>query len=52
MKYEEDTEEKETREKVMIPAQRREPTNEEKEEKLGELVEPRIWTTPRRWRIY
>ena len=51
MKYE-DTEEKETREKVMVPVQRREPTKEEKEEKLEELVEPKVWTPPRRWRVY
>ena len=52
MEYEEEMEGKETKEKVMVPAQRRESTNEEEEGKLEELVEPKVWTIPRRWHIY
>jgi hypothetical protein len=52
MEHEEDTEIRETREKVRVTAQRREFTYEEEEEISEELVEPKIWTMPRRWYVY
>ena len=52
MEYEEDMEWKEIKEKVMVPAQRRESNKEEEEETLEELVEPKVWTIPRRWHIH
>jgi hypothetical protein len=52
MEFEEDAVGKETREKVMVPVQRPKPTNEEEEAIPAELVEPKVWTTPRRWYIY
>ena len=52
MEYEEDMKRKETREKVIVPAQRHELNNEEEEGISEELVEPKVWTMPRRWQIY
>jgi hypothetical protein len=53
MEYEEDVAGKEgIREKVLVPVQRHQPANEEEAAIPGEPVEPKIWTTPRRWYVY
>ena len=52
MGYEEERAIEETREKVKVAVQQRELTNENEEEIPEEIIDPEIWTMPRRWYVY